>query len=89
MVPYEVMLSESQERMLVFPKKEHEEDVRRLLERWELKVDVIGRVTADGNLRVLDGEREAARIPAAMLTEPPEYRRQGSEAAVPRRGAGV
>ncbi|HUS82505.1 MAG TPA: phosphoribosylformylglycinamidine synthase subunit PurL [Dehalococcoidia bacterium] len=77
MVPYEIMLSESQERMLVFPKKEHEEDVRRLLERWELKVDVIGRVTGDGNLRVLDGEREAATIPAAMLTEPPEYRRQG------------
>ncbi len=81
MNPYEVMLSESQERMLVFPKKEHEEDVRRLLERWELRVDVIGHVTADGNLRVLDGEREAAVIPAKMLTEPPEYRRQGMRPA--------
>jgi phosphoribosylformylglycinamidine synthase subunit PurL len=77
MVPYEVMLSESQERMLVFPKKEHEEDVRRLLERWELKVDVIGRVTADGCERILDGGREVAVFPVDVLTEPPEYRRRG------------
>ena len=48
MVPYEVMLSESQERMLVFVKKEHEEDVRRLFERWELRCDIIGKVTDDG-----------------------------------------
>jgi len=81
MVPYEIMLSESQERMLVFPKKEHEADVRALLERWELKVDVIGHVTAGGNVRVLDGTRLAAELPVRMLVEPPEYRRRGVKPA--------
>ena len=81
MVPYEIMLSESQERMLVFPKKEHEADVRALLERWELKVDVIGHVTDDGNVHVLDGGQGAAKLPVTMLTEPPEYRRQGQRPA--------
>ncbi|MGA2285346.1 MAG: phosphoribosylformylglycinamidine synthase subunit PurL [Dehalococcoidia bacterium] len=81
MLPQEVMLSESQERMLVFPKKEHEEDVRKLLERWELKVDVIGRVTNDGLMRVLDGDREVAAIPVQVLTKPPEYRRVGQRPA--------
>ncbi len=77
MLPQEVMLSESQERMLVFPKKEHEDDVRRLLERWELKVDAIGRVTDDGLMHVLDGNEEVAAIPVNVLTTPPEYRRIG------------
>ncbi len=77
MLPQEVMLSESQERMLVFPKKEHEEDVLRLLERWELKVDVIGRVTDDGLMHILDGGQEVAVMPVDVLTEPPEYRRIG------------
>jgi len=81
MVPYEIMLSESQERMLVFPKKEHEAEVRALLERWELKVDAIGHVTDDGYMHVLDGGRVAAKLPVAMLTEPPEYRRQGRRPA--------
>jgi len=81
MVPYEIMLSESQERMLVYPKKEHEADVRALLERWELKVDVIGHVTAGGNVRVLDGGQSAADLPVTMLVEPPEYRRQGVKPA--------
>jgi phosphoribosylformylglycinamidine synthase subunit PurL len=81
MGPYEVMLSESQERMLVFPKKEHEAEVRALLERWELKVDVIGHVTADGKVRVFNGAQQAADLPVTMLTEPPEYRRQGQRPA--------
>ena len=81
MVPYEIMLSESQERMLVFPKKEHEGDVRALLERWELKVDVIGHVTDSGNIRVMDGETLAAELPVQMLVEPPEYRRHGKRPA--------
>ena len=81
MVPYEVMLSESQERMLVFPKKEYEEEVKRLLQRWELRVDVIGRVTDDGYIHVLNDGKEAAVIPVGVLTEPPEYRRQGQRPA--------
>ncbi len=79
MTPYEVMLSESQERMLVFVKPEHEEDVRRLFQHWELRSDVIGRVTDDGCARVRDGDQEVARAPVTVLTNPPEYRRQGEE----------
>ena len=85
MAPYEIMLSESQERMLVFPKKEHEEDVRRLFQHWELRSDVIGRVTDDGYVRVLDGGREVAKLPVQALTRPPEYRRQGEEPSYLRR----
>ncbi|MDI6857719.1 MAG: phosphoribosylformylglycinamidine synthase subunit PurL [Dehalococcoidia bacterium] len=85
MAPYEIMLSESQERMLVFPRKEHEEDVRRLFQHWELRSDVIGRVTDDGFVRVLDGGREVARLPVQVLTRPPEYRRQGEEPSYLRR----
>ena len=81
MTPYEVMLSESQERMLVFVKPEHEEDVRRLFQHWELRSDVIGRVTDDGCARVRDGDQEVARAPVTVLTTPPEYRRQGEEPA--------
>jgi phosphoribosylformylglycinamidine synthase II len=77
MVPYEVMLSESQERMLVFPKKEHEAEVRALLEHWELKVDVIGQIVEGGNIRVLNEGKLAAELPVTMLVEPPEYRRKG------------
>ncbi len=81
MMPYEVMLSESQERMLVFAKREHEEDVRRLFQRWELRSDVIGRVTDDGCVHVRDGEGDVAAIPVSLLTQPPEYRRQAVKPA--------
>jgi phosphoribosylformylglycinamidine synthase len=85
MVPYEIMLSESQERMLVFVRREHEEDVRRLFQRWELRTDIIGRVTDDGRVRVLDAGHEVARLPVGTLTNPPEYRRQGEEPSYLRR----
>jgi phosphoribosylformylglycinamidine (FGAM) synthase-like enzyme len=77
MNPYEVMLSESQERMLVIPHREHLEDVRALFERWELRSDVIGIVTDDGLARIRDGDQEVACLPVQVLTDPPEYRLQG------------
>jgi len=73
MTPYEVMLSESQERMLVIPKREHLEDVLSLFRRWELHADVIGTVTDDGMATIRDGDSVAARIPIAILTDPPQY----------------
>src|SRR5690348_17095806 len=57
MTPYEVMLSESQERMLVVAKAGREEDVRRLFARWGLRSEVIGRVIAEPVIRVREGER--------------------------------
>ena len=77
MTPDEVMLSESQERMLVIPKAEHLDDVLALFRRWELHADVIGEVTDDGYTTIRDGETIAARIPVALLTDPPQYELEG------------
>src|SRR5581483_3714021 len=77
MTPYEVMLSESQERMLVIVRPEHEPDVRALFERWELHCATIGVVTDDGVVRVRDGDREVAAVPAKLLVDAPTYVREG------------
>jgi phosphoribosylformylglycinamidine synthase II len=77
MTPYEVMLSESQERMLVVVQPEHVEAVQAIFGRWGLHADVIGRVTDDGIVRVRDGDRVVAEVPATVLAEAPTYRRTG------------
>ena len=79
MTPYEVMLSESQERMLVVARRGYEEQVRALFDRWELRSDVIGEVTDDGFARILDGGVEVACMSVQELTRPPQYRREGIE----------
>jgi phosphoribosylformylglycinamidine synthase len=71
------MLSESQERMLIIAKREHAGDVRRLFERWELHCEEIGVVTADGRAVIRDASELAASVPLRLLTEPPEYVRDG------------
>jgi len=81
MTPYEVMLSESQERMLVIAKRGYEEQVRELFARWELRSDVIGEVTDDGMARITEGDREVACVPVRELTSPPQYRRAVVEPA--------
>jgi phosphoribosylformylglycinamidine synthase len=77
MTPYEVMLSESQERMLVIARAGCEDRVRDLFAKWELRSDVIGEVSDDGMVRIVDGGREVACIPVLELTRPPQYLRQG------------
>jgi len=77
MTPYEVMIAESQERMLIIVKKGHEDDVKALFDRWELRSTIIGVVTDDGLARIRDGEREVACLPVELLTEAPQYTRQG------------
>jgi phosphoribosylformylglycinamidine synthase II len=80
MTPYEILLSESQERMLVVAKKGHEGGVRAILEKWELEAAEIGRVTDDGLFRVLEDGVTVAEIPALPLTEGcPTYEREGVE----------
>jgi phosphoribosylformylglycinamidine (FGAM) synthase-like enzyme len=69
MTPYEVMLSESQERMLCIVKKGREEAVASIFRKWGLNAVVIGHVTDDGILRVKEGEQIAAEFPAAFLTD--------------------
>ena len=77
MTPYEVMLSESQERMLVIVKPQHEAEVRGLFEHWELHCATIGIVTDDGLVRIRDGDFEVARVSATMLVDAPAYVREG------------
>ena len=80
MTPYEILLSESQERMLVVAAAGNEDAVREILEKWELEAETIGRVTATGSFRVLEGGIAVADIPALPLTEGcPTYERHGAE----------
>lgn len=73
MTPFEIMLSESQERMLFIPKKGREEEVLSLLNKWGLKASTIGRVTNDGLLTIWEGEAIRASVPASSLANGPLY----------------
>jgi len=76
MTAYELMLSESQERMLMVAKAGKEEDCIRICKKWDLDVAVVGRVTGDGMLRVTDQGQLAAEIPAkALADDGPRYER--------------
>ncbi|MGE5390148.1 MAG: phosphoribosylformylglycinamidine synthase subunit PurL [Deltaproteobacteria bacterium] len=80
MTPYEIMLSESQERMLIIPRSGCEQRIQEIFDKWNLDATVIGQVTGDGMFRVLEGETVAGEVPVAALTEScPVYRRQGEE----------
>ncbi|MGH2562437.1 MAG: phosphoribosylformylglycinamidine synthase subunit PurL [Thermomicrobiales bacterium] len=80
MTPYEVMLSESQERMLLVVRPEGVERVRAIVARWALHASAIGHVTSDRFVRVLDGEEVVAEVPASLFTdECPVYIREGIE----------
>jgi len=80
MSAYEVMLSESQERMLVIVTPEGLDEVRAIFDHFDLHSDVIGTVTGDGIVRVRDGAEVVAEIPARLLTdECPVYVREGRE----------
>jgi len=81
MTPYEILLSESQERMLLVAARGREEDVRRVFSKWELDAVEIGRVTEGGELTArLNGE-VVARVPVELLAEAPKYRKPTAEPA--------
>ena len=76
MTPYEIMLSESQERMLFIVRRGREAEVDRVFEKWDLNAVRIGEVTGDGMLRVRDGGATVAEIPNRPLAdEAPLYDR--------------
>jgi phosphoribosylformylglycinamidine synthase subunit PurL len=76
MTPYEIMLSESQERMLLVAERGREQDVFDVFHKWGLDAVEVGRVTDDGLLRVLDHGQMVAEIPAhALAEEGPRYER--------------
>jgi phosphoribosylformylglycinamidine synthase len=76
MTPYEIMLSESQERMLLVAVKGREREIRSVFAKWELDAVQIGTVTGDGILRVRSEGRIVAEVPVtALADEAPVYDR--------------
>ena len=77
MTPYEILLSESQERMLIIAKRGKEQLVREIFDKWDVPCAEIGRVTDDGMMRVRNNGSVAAEIPAKPLAEEaPLYSRE-------------
>jgi phosphoribosylformylglycinamidine synthase II len=82
MTPYEILLSESQERMLIVARAGGEDVVRQVFSKWDLDASVIGHVGDDGHLRVLFRGAEVAQLPIALLTdEAPAYDRPAAPPA--------
>jgi len=85
MTPYEIMLSESQERMLLVAEKGREEEVFRVFRKWGLDAVTVGRVTNDGMMRVKHHGQIVAEIPSrALADDAPLYDRPRTQ---PRRSA--
>jgi len=82
MTAYEIMLSESQERMLAVIAKGHEDDVAAVFHKWGLNAVVIGTVTDTGMVVIRDGDAVAANVPAKSLTDDcPTYSLAAAEPA--------
>jgi phosphoribosylformylglycinamidine synthase len=82
MSPYEILLSESQERMLVVAKKGHEAAVREILTKWDLTAAVIGEVIAEPVYRVTEGDTVVAEFPGSRLvTDCPSYSPEARESS--------
>src|SRR5437868_5329318 len=88
MTPYEILLSESQERMLIIAKRGREDEVREVFAKWDVPCAQIGQVTADGMMRVRNNRTVSAEIPAKPLAEEaPLYSREAKPPAVVAGGA--
>ena len=82
MTPYEILLSESQERMLVVAKRGHEDAVAEILAKWDLTAAVIGEVISEPVYRVTEGEKVVAEFPGSRLvTDCPSYSPDAREAS--------
>ena len=88
MSAYEVMLSESQERMLLVTLPERVQEVKAVFERWDVECREIGQVIAEPEAQILDGTESVAHLPILPLSEAPAYRLEGqpSEEDLARRG---
>jgi phosphoribosylformylglycinamidine synthase subunit PurL len=84
MTPYEILLSESQERMLIIVERGRESTVKEIFDKWDLPYACVGEVTDDGMMRVLNQGRVEVEIPADKLAnDAPVYRRQAEAGAPP------
>lgn len=73
MTPYEVMLSESQERMLVIVRSGEETAVQAVFEKWDLDATPIGEFIRGGNAEIFDGKSRLSSTPVSTLIDAPEY----------------
>ena len=79
MEPFEIMISESQERMLVVVERGREAEVEAIFQAWDLTSAVIGHVTDDRHLTVVDGSAKVASLPIGLLTDSTPQRRPVGE----------
>src|SRR5499427_2084453 len=87
MTAYEMMLSESQERMLIVARQGHEKELVEIFNKWDLDAVVIGKVVEGNNIRVFHNGRLEADLPVLALTdEAPKYNRAMAEPVVMERG---
>ena len=77
MTSYEIMLSESQERMLLIVKPGGKDRLNEMLSKWDLSSTEIGYVLPGNNVEVYDGEKKEASLPVEILTDPKLYRLKG------------
>ena len=77
MTGYDVMLSESQERMLLVTSPENIAPVKRILDKWEVSCQEIGRITGRRQVSIYDGTQSIADLPIRELVEAPRYRLHG------------
>lgn len=92
MTPYEILLSESQERMLVVAKQGSEDAVKAILTKWDLAAEVIGEVIEEPVYRITEGETVVAEFPGtALVTNCPRYDVPAAESqeAIDRRAVDV
>ena len=82
MLPVEVMISESQERMLLIVEKGREDEVKKIVEKWGLHAVTIGKVTGNSRMIVKEGDKIVADVPAYSLDSsgaPKYYRHTRSQ----------
>ncbi len=79
MTPLEVLLSESQERMVLVPKPGQEDALLELLGKWELEAVIVGEVADHGMFRIIENGEVVGDMPVAALNEAPTYTREGVE----------
>ncbi len=76
MKPWEILLSESQERMVFLVKKGHEGEIEKIARKWELDSAKIGETTSSTEFRVFDKKELMASLPLSLVTNPPDLSRE-------------
>ena len=79
MTPYEVMLSESQERMLVIVKEGEVDPVKAIFDKWDVESTIIGRVIDGDRAKIIENGDLKGDLPISILNDPPLYRLNGEE----------